>query len=224
MAKGVTFLKAARQIVIGTNVCFFILGVVMLSIALVGYFKNDEMKQNTDVMEQLNLGMLTIIIIVAAGATVFTSFLGFMGAYYKSMLTLKLYVVLVLITFLTQVAIGAYLLNLNMSSLRTSWEQDDQEGAARRNQLQQYMECCGFDTWSDSIGTLHTDCPYLPTYPLYTEPTACFQAAKDFVSGWLGPVAIAAIVIGSIEGMAMVVTFALIMKSKETDDDTAFDY
>ena len=62
----------------------------MLSIALVGYFKNDEMKQNTDVMEQLNLGLLTIIIIVAAAATVFTSFLGFMGAYYKSMLTLKL--------------------------------------------------------------------------------------------------------------------------------------
>lgn len=62
----------------------------MLSIALVGYFKNDEMKQNTDVMEQLNLGLLTIIIIVAAAATVFTSFLGFMGAYFKSMLTLKL--------------------------------------------------------------------------------------------------------------------------------------
>lgn len=62
----------------------------MLSIALVGYSKNDEMKQNTDVMEQLNLGLLTIIIIVAAAATVFTSFLGFMGAYFKSMLTLKL--------------------------------------------------------------------------------------------------------------------------------------
>lgn len=53
--------------------------------------------------------------------------------------------VLVLITFLTQVAIGAYLLNLDMSSLRTSWEQDDQEGAARRNQLQNYMDCCGYE-------------------------------------------------------------------------------
>ena len=67
-----------------------ILGVVMLSIALNGYFKNEGMKKNTDILESLNLGVLTIIIIVAAAATVFTSFLGFMGAYFKNMLTLKL--------------------------------------------------------------------------------------------------------------------------------------
>lgn len=239
------------------------------------------------------------------------------------------YVVLVLITFLTQVAIGAYLLNLDMSSLRTSWEQDDQEGAARRNQLQQYMECCGyepmdmaqgawtgqgqrrrppehvvssfvhvfsclplvpvlcsFDIWSDSIGTLHTDCPYLPKYPQYIEPTSCKQAAEDFVDSWLKPIATAAIVIGCIEvrtlgriarngtawmgwrgrtrrsgqrgaqkaarpmlmagsgvltpvrpiccvgllfcrahqSLAMAITFTLILKSKDQNSDTAFDY
>ena len=171
----------------------------MLSIALVGYSKNDDMKKQTDVMKSLNLGLLTIIIIVAAAATVFTSFLGFSGAYFKSMLTLKLYVVLVLITFLTQVAVGAYLLNLDLSKLRTSWEQDDSVGAARRDTLQNYLHCCGFDVWSDSIGTLHTDCPYLPTWPQYKEPITCFQAARNFVDSWLRPIAIGAIVIGSIE-------------------------
>jgi hypothetical protein len=83
-----------------------------------------------------------------------------------------------------------------------------------------------FDTWSDSIGTLHTPCPdsLLPQAPHYIEPKACFQAAKDFVHAWLGPVAIGAIIIGSIESVAMCITFALIMKSKTTDTDTAFDY
>jgi len=224
MAKGLTFLKAARQIVIGTNVCFFILGVVLLAISITGYVKNESMKEQTDVMNALNLGVMTIIIVAAAGATVVTSFLGFMGAYYKSMLVLKFYVVLVLITFLTQVAIGAYLLNLDMSSLRTSWEQDDATGASRRDTLQSYLTCCGFDVWSDSIGTLHTDCPYLPTFPDYTQPQSCYEAAKDFINDWLGVVALAAIIIGCIESIAMAITFTLIFKSKDKNSDTAFDY
>jgi hypothetical protein len=62
----------------------------MLVIAVVGYAKSESMKEQTDVMDALNLGVLTIIIVAAAGATVFTSFLGFMGAYFRSMLTLKL--------------------------------------------------------------------------------------------------------------------------------------
>ena len=225
MAKGLTFLKAARTIVIGTNVIFFILGVVMLSIALNGYFKNEGMKKNTDILESLNLGVLTIIIIVAAAATVFTSFLGFMGAYFKNMLTLKLYVVLVLITFITQIAIGAYLLNLDMSGLRTSWEQDDDTGYNRRVNLQRELECCGFDVWSDSMGTLHTDCPYPPTFANgFEEPQTCKDAAQDFVKSWLEPIATAAIVIGCIESLAMAITFALVFKSKDRNSDTAFDY
>jgi len=37
-------------------VCAQILGVVMLAIAIVGYTKNNDMKQQTDVMNALNLG------------------------------------------------------------------------------------------------------------------------------------------------------------------------
>lgn len=56
-----------------------------------------------------------------------------------------------------------------------------------------------FDVWSDSMGSLHTDCPYPPRYPSYVEPQACYPAAQDFIEEWLNPIAIAAIVIGSIE-------------------------
>ena len=62
----------------------------MLSIAVVGYSKSEGMKKNSDILESLKLGPLTLLIIVAAGATVFTSFLGLVGAYFKNMLTLKL--------------------------------------------------------------------------------------------------------------------------------------
>jgi hypothetical protein len=195
----------------------------MMSISLVGYSKSQTMQRNTDVLSSLNLGLLTIIIIVAAAATVFTSFLGALGAYLKNMLLLKLYVVLVLITFLTQLTIGAYMLHLDMSALRTSWEQDDNTGLNRRITLQNYLICCGFDIWSDSMGALHTNCPFLPTYPAFIEPTACYPAARSFVSAWLNPIAVGAIVIGLIESIAMCITFALIFKSKDRNSDTAFD-
>ena len=62
----------------------------MLSVALAGYNKGQTMKRNTDILDQLNLSILTVIIIVAAAMTVFTSFLGLAGAYFRSMLVLKL--------------------------------------------------------------------------------------------------------------------------------------
>lgn len=75
------------------------------------------------------------------------------------------------------------------------------------------------------MGTLHTDCPYPPTYANdYHEPDTCYQASKDFVARTLFPIAIAAIVIGSIESFAMTITFALIWQSKDVSSDTAFDY
>lgn len=238
----------------------------MLSVALAGYKKGQEMKDHTDILESLNLSVLTIIIIVAASMTIFTSFLGLAGAYFRSMLVLKLvrqrqgdskeaaddtcalacllvacmrslsllpivffrlvqYIVLVLITFITQIAIGAYLLNLDMGGLRTSWEQDDDQGYNRRVTLQRYLTCCGFDVWSDSIGTLHTDCPNPPTYANgYTVPTACYKASQDYIDSWMHPIAVAAIVIGSIESLAMAITCVLVFRSKDRNSDTAFDY
>ena len=50
------------------------------------------------------------------------------------------------------------------------------------------------------------------------------MAAEHFIQKWLNPVAIAAIVIGCIESLAMAITFALIFNSKDTSSDTAFDY
>lgn len=111
-----------------------------------------------------------------------------------------------------------------MSKLRNDWEQDNEEGYNRRVNLQGYLTCCGFDTWHDSIGTLHTACPYPPAYPSYAPPTTCFQASKNYVNEWLHPVAIAAIVIGCIESVAMVVSGVLVWKSKEKADDSAFSY
>jgi len=224
MAKGLTFLKAARSIVLAINVGFFILGVILLGIALAGYVRSEDVKQQTDIMASLNLDTLTFIIIAAGGATILSSFVGMVSAYYKHMWGLKFYVVLTLITFITQIAIGAYLLNIDMSGLRTSWEQDDETGYERRVDLQDYMTCCGFDRWSDSIGTLHTDCPYMPTWPDLIEPQTCKEAAQDFVNSWLGPIAIASIVVGCIEAVAVSITFTLIFKSKDKNSDTAFDY
>lgn len=67
-----------------------ILGIVMLGIAIAGQLKDADAKKQTDIMDSLNLGLLTIIIIVAAAATVFTAFLGFIGAWKKNMMLLKL--------------------------------------------------------------------------------------------------------------------------------------
>jgi hypothetical protein len=62
----------------------------MLSVALAGYSQGQTMKENTDILDQLNLSVLTVIIIAAAAMTVFTSLLGLAGAYFRSMIVLKL--------------------------------------------------------------------------------------------------------------------------------------
>ena len=67
-----------------------ILGIIMLSVALAGYNKGQTMKRNTDILDQLNLSVLTVIIIAAAAMTVATSMLGLAGAYFRSMIVLKL--------------------------------------------------------------------------------------------------------------------------------------
>jgi len=227
MAKGVTTDKVARQVVMFSNIIFFILGVIMLSLSLVGYYKTLHMSHVTDVMNSLNLGLLTIIIIVAAAATVLTSFLGFLGAYFQENLVLKLYIVLVLITFITQIVIGTFLLDLNMSGLRTAWEQDDATGANRRVTLQNYFGCCGFDTWSDSLGTtIHTDCPEVPAtyYVGWQPPESCLQASDNFVHSFITPIATAAIVIGCIESLAMVTACYIVLKHKDVEEDSAFSF
>lgn len=75
------------------------------------------------------------------------------------------------------------------------------------------------------MGSLHTDCPYPPTYANgYTEPETCYSAADSFLNEWMNPIALAAIIIGSIESIAMGITFTIIFKSKDRNSDTAFDY
>ena len=50
-----------------------------------------------------------------------------------------------------QIAAGAYILNLNIRrKLEDAWFLDTEQGEQRRQEYQEYMECCGFEYITDS--------------------------------------------------------------------------
>jgi len=224
MALSEDLLKAARKITIVINVIFFLLGLIVMIIAVVGYTKANAVKSQSDVLSTLDVPLLTIIVVAAGLATIVTSIFGFAGAIKESHLLLKFYIVLTFCVFVTQIVLGAYLLNLDISSLQTRWEEEGDAGKQRRVSFQDYLTCCGFNIWTDSMGTLQTECPYLPTPENdYKEPQTCKSAAQDFVDKWIKPVGIASIVIACIESIAIVISLFIVCKQTEKVEDDSFD-
>lgn len=73
---------------------------------------------------------------------------------------------------------GAYLFGLSTGDLRSTWEEDSSEGWRRRVSFQNYMGCCGFDSWTESLGALYTDCPFIPQTVNDPTPQTCEDAGN----------------------------------------------
>jgi len=224
MAKGLTGEKAARVLVLGINTLFLLFGIVILAVGIVSYQKANDIRNQADIIRTLDIPLLTIIIAVAGLGTIVTSIIGCVGAWIRHNTILKAYSVIIFIVIGVQIAMGIYLFQLSVDSLRETWEEDSEVGLNRRISFQNYMTCSGFDYWTDAMGQLHTYNPFTPKSPLDPVPKTCKEAASEFVRKYMLPVAIAAIVIAAVEFVALGFTCFLIFQAKETVEDTAFSY
>ena len=229
MAKRFTCEGIARVVLLSINGLFFALGAAVLILSVFGfsYFFSSSSSASS-VISSFDLPAFNLILVVTACVTIGLALLGVYGAWRYALQLLKLYLLALLAIISIQIAMGIYLLTLNMDDVRTSWNQETPAARQSRVDIQNSLTCCGYDTWTDSIGYLHTPCPYAPTAPVsaaaFRQPQTCQVAVRSYVDRWLVPVAVAAIVLAVVEIMAVGTVGFIIFRQKERHVKTGFEY
>ena len=224
MAKGWTVRSAARVTMITMNGVFLLLGVVIVILSAIAVSKLMTLSSETSLLHSLSLPTLVLVILITAVLTVLTAAVGIFAATFVNGQLLRLYVVVVFIIVSLQIGIGAYIMTLNTNALRTDWMDETSSGFAVRTTFQSAMSCCGYETFTDSIGFLQTPCPYLPAHVGGAVPVSCHSAVRTFVSKWIAPVAAAAISAAAIELTAVAITLAVMYQRKQQQAKSGFEY
>lgn len=224
MAKGFDCSSFSRVLVIVINVIFLLLGIAMLIVGIIGYNQVVNQTNKANVLQDFDLPKIMIVILCSGIGTILTSIFGFLGAWQRWENVLKLYASIVFVVVCIQIGMGAYLLNLNIDSLRSTWAQETAAGINLRVQYQNFITCCGWDYWWDSMGQLKTPCPFQPTVTSPAFPETCRQGTLDFIHKYMGAIAAAAITIACIELVSLFATCFVIFDGKRRGVETGFEY
>jgi len=197
---------------------------VMMIVGIVGYNAVNSSSQQAQILADFDLPNIMLVLVCSGIGTVCTSLFGFLGAYKRWENVLKLYASIVFVVICLQIGMGGYLLNLNVDSLQNTWAEEDQTGLQRRIDYQNYLSCCGWNYWYDSLGQLNTPCPFMPTITNPGTPTTCRQGTLDFINKYLGAIAAAAVTIAVIELVSLIATCVVIFDGKRRGVETGFEY
>jgi len=183
----------------------------------VAYSKSGQLENSAEIFKTLNVKLIAAFIVSLGIATIVTSLSGFVGAATKNTTFLKIYAVILFCVCAIQLGIGSYMVTLNVDDLRAEWFKDTDQGEARREQYQDYMDCCGFEFITDSQP--ETECPS-------NSKTSCKDATMAFMKKYLAPVAVIAVVIAVIELISLTATCIIIATSATKEDfyDNPFGY
>jgi len=224
MAIGLDCSGASRLVVIGIYAVFLLLGIAMVIVGIIGYNQVINTTNKADVLQDFDLPKIMIVILASGIGTILTSLFGCLGAWQRWENVLKLYASIVFVVVCIQLAMGGYLLHLNINSLETTWAEETPAGEQRRVAYQNYITCCGWNNWYDSIGQLQTPCPYMPTAISPALPKTCRQGTIDFINKYMGAIAAAAISIAVIEIVSLLATCVVIFDGKAQGKETGFEY
>jgi len=224
MAKGFDCGQFSRKIVIIINVLFLLLGIAMVIVGIIGYNSVINSTNRANILQDFDLPSIMIIILCTGLGTILTSLFGCLGAWKRWENVLKLYASIVFVVVCIQIGMGGYLMNLNVDSLSNTWAEEDATGLQRRIDYQNYLTCCGWSNWYDSLGQLNTPCPFMPTLTMPSNPTTCRQATINFIHQYLGAIAAAAVVIAVIELVSLFATCFVIFDGKRRGVETGFEY
>jgi len=212
--KKLTCTDIARYMVIGINVLFMFMGLgvfiagALLTTKGVDAVDGGAVGQTNTLLSQLNVQSVAIIIFSTGLAVLFISVFGFFGAWKQWRKCLIFYAASLFLIICIQLAMGAYLAELNTSTLDQQWYLSSPDA---RNAVQIYFTCCGWKTADDSI-------PY-PDCVLPPPVTSCQTKANDFIDSIYLPVALISICFGCIELVSLIGSCGLIFTSKEIKDE-----
>jgi hypothetical protein len=203
--------KFARYIVIIINCIFFILGIVVVAVGAVLATKSSDLQDQASLQEailnDLNVVIVALILVICGACIVLTSLCGIVGALKQWRKCLVFYAASLFLILCIQMAMGAYLDNLDESSLGERWRNATPQ---TRDAIQRYLTCCGWSQLDDTAP--FPDC----TYPDFSPPLdTCQTKAIDYIKTNIKPVSLAAIVIAVIEFVSMFATCGLIYTSKD---------
>ncbi len=146
--------------------------------------------------------------------TLLAAVIAIYGAWSRDVRALKVYCLIVFCAIGIQFTIGGFLMSANPGQVRERWETST---PGQRQNLQSLLNCCGFDTWLDSIGKLDTPCKQLPA-PGQPLPLSCKAAIQIFLDKYVRPAATAAIVIACFELFALLTAIYMVFKKKQESE------
>ena len=199
-----------RKVVVGINLLLVIVGVI---ITAYGVTAQNAAQDYSDValLALLDLNLIGDLVTFAGIATLVVAFAGFLGAYCKFRKALLFYITAFWVISIALMAFGGFMNGKKAEDLRPSWETSTAIANDNRLQFMQVFSCCGFDRNTDSyqLQTCHLDLNQYPT----TLP--CSAAMRTFLENEVYPAAVAAIVLGAFELIAICVTMLIIFTEKE---------
>jgi len=216
----------ARYAVAGVNFLFLLFGIIILIIGILAYSKTNALNSQANLMSQWNITVFAGVILACGVVTIITCLLGFVGAWFKIPNLLKMYTIIMICLFGVQMGMGIYLLQLNVNDIETTWQTNTADGLSNRIAYQNYLDCCGWSYWTDSIGSLGTPCPFSPPLPGDSQPEDCHDSTQDWLNKWIKPVGTASIVISCFEITTLVLTCFFMFQGKGRDlwADDGFHY
>jgi len=210
--------KASRAAVTILNVLFFALGAAVLVAGGVLFQKISSLANESAILSDLNLQEIALIVIAAGGAVIATSICGIVGAIKANRKCLIFYAVTLFAIICIEVATGAYMDSVSDATLQAKW---DSSSPPSRQLFQNYMDCCGWAQTYDSIPYPSCQQPSAAdiasgfAVPLTVPVQTCQYRTLAFIQSEIKPVALAAVVIGSIELISLFSTCGIIFSSKD---------
>jgi len=152
----------ARALLLGTNFIFFGLSIFLFIIGLIAGLKAKDFETATSIVEPLNMSGIAWTILATALITFVFSVIGFAALKYGWSTFLKFYIVFLFFSATVQFAMGIFLHEVKVSTLDTEWfnreaqTEDPAEINQQRENMQNYLHCCGWEWVYDSVqmGTL----------------------------------------------------------------------
>jgi hypothetical protein len=203
-----------RKSVVGINFVLVIFGIIITAYGASAQ-SAAESNANIALLTELDLNLIGSLVTFAGIATLVVSLAGFLGAYCKIRKALIFYILAFWFISIALIAFGDYLNNKEAEDLRASWETSTAVANANRLQFMERFSCCGFDRNTDSY---QLQACFLDLN-LFPNTLPCSSAMRTFLENEVYPVAVAAIVLGSFELVAILVTMGIICTEKSMKEE-----
>lgn len=193
--------KLSRNWLIIVNVLFIVCGVGIFMGGFLALNLDITSDPSYDILRAFDIELLAWAILFTGATLILTSFFGLYGAYFYLIRPLKTYTLVLFLICAMEMGLGIYLSTLDVDALSDFWFEDTDAAYGRREAYQDYFQCCGWNTVTDTYpfpgGGLGPACPD-PAISI-----SCVQATQDFLAQYINPITIVIIIVPSIQVISL---------------------